>query len=176
MKNRNYFSLIAAGFTTLGLGLPTAHADAVYAGAAMATPDYRHNVNGVDGSGTGLSGSIFGGYQFTPNFALEAGVADLGRVRNTSGKIDGHAEYIDAVGLVPVGDKFALLGSVGATHVDLNTSNGDSSGNGVKLGVGAQYALTRNVALRGEYVRYDAQAFDVRTPIYQPTFGVSVAF
>ena len=60
--------------------------------------------------------------------------------------------------------------------VNLDTSNGDSRGNGLKLGLGAQYSLTSNVALRGEWERYHPSAFGNKPNIDQYTVGVRVGF
>jgi OOP family OmpA-OmpF porin len=153
-----------------------AHAEGLYVGGSIGAPHFGDTVNGVDGGSSGVSGKVFGGYQLNRNFAVEAGVADLGRLSNDSGTITSHGEYLDAVGLLPLSGDFSLLGSVGLAHVNLNTSNGDASGSGLKLGLGGEYALNRNVSLRGEYERYQAAAFGGHPVIGQFTFGVRVGF
>jgi OOP family OmpA-OmpF porin len=153
-----------------------AHAEGLYVGGSLGVPQFTDQVHGVDSAGSSVSGKLFGGYRLNPNFAIEAGVADLGRVRNGTGSIRSHGEYGDAVGLLPLGGNFSLLGSVGVAHVNLNTSNGDASGVGLKLGLGGEYALSHNVALRGEYEHYQPEAFGGHPPIGQFTFGVRVGF
>ena len=150
--------------------------DAVYGGASLGTPRYEDSVNGVTGHGSDISGKLCGGYQFTPNFALEAGVAGLGHIDNATGRARGHGEYLDAVGIAPLNDKWSLLGRIGVAHVSLNTTNGDDSGNGLKLGLGAQYALTPKVALRAEWERYQPRTFGTRPDIDQYTVGIRVGF
>jgi OOP family OmpA-OmpF porin len=153
-----------------------AHADGIYVGGALGAPHFGDTVNGVEGGSSGVSGKVFGGYQLNPNFALEAGVAQLGRISNGSGSIKSHGEYLDAVGLLPLGGNFSLLGSAGLAHVNLNTSNGDSDGFGLKLGLGGEYALSQRVSLRGEYERYQPSAFGSHPVVGQFTFGVRVGF
>lgn len=177
MKVRTFKPIAAALLVAGSLGATAAHADGVYGGAVLGTPRYQDNINGVSGDSGGVSGKVFGGYQFNPYFGLEAGYADLGHVDNSTGRIDGRSEYLDAVGTLPLGSsKFSLLGSVGLAHVSLDTSAGDSSGNGFKLGLGAQYALTDHVALRAEAERYHADAFGATPDIDQYTVGVRVGF
>lgn len=94
------------------------------------------------------------------NFAIEVGVAGLGSITNTSGQMNGHSQFLDAVGTFPLDDKWSLLGRVGVAHVDLNTSLGEDSGTGMKVGLGVQYSLTSNVALHAEWERYRVSVFD----------------
>ncbi len=153
-----------------------AHAEGLYAGAAIGTPDFGNGVNNISGSGSGVSGKVYGGYQLNSNFAIEAGLATLGHINNANGSAYAHGGFVDAVGLLPVGGNFSLLGSLGVAQVNLNTSNGDDKGAGLKLGVGAEYALSRSVALRGEYENYRAAEFGGHPSIGQYTFGVKVGF
>ena len=176
MKVRNFKAVVAAALSTASLGAMSAHAEGLYAGGSLGVPRYQDAVNGISGNGSGASGKLFGGYQLTPNFALEAGVADLGHIANGRAKVDGRGMYLDAVGLYPVLDKWSLLGRIGVGHVNLDTSNGDSGGNGLKLGLGGQYSLTSNVALRGEWERYHPSVFGNKPNIDQYTVGVQVGF
>ena len=158
------------------LGALSAHVEGLYVGASLGTPRYPDGVNGISGNGSGLSGKLFGGYQLAPNFALEAGAADLGHIDNGNGKVDGRSVFLDAVGIAPLNDKWSLLGRLGVAHVNLDTSAGDSGGSGLKLGLGAQYSLTSNIALRGEWERYHPSVFGDKPNIDQYTFGVRVGF
>jgi OOP family OmpA-OmpF porin len=176
MNARTLTPVIAAALAATGLLALPAHADGIYVGGGLGVPHFGDTVNGVDGGSSGVSGKLFGGYQITPNFGVEAGFADLGRISNGSGTIRSHGEFVDAVGLLPLGGNFSLLGSVGVAHVNLDTSHGDASGAGLKLGLGGEYALSRNVSLRGEYEHYQPAAFGGHPAIGQYTFGVRVGF
>ena len=175
MNARN-LKLFAAVLMTACLSAISAHAEGLYVGGSLGTPRYQDSVNGVSGHGSGVSGKLFGGYQLTPNFALEAGAADLGHIDKGAGKVDGRSVFLDAVGIAPLKDKWSLLGRIGVAHVNLDTSAGDSGGSGLKLGLGAQYSLTSNIALRGEWERYRPSAFGDKPNIDQYTFGVRVGF
>jgi OOP family OmpA-OmpF porin len=177
MKFRNFKPAVATALVALGLGAVSAHAAGAYAGAGLGSPDYRGgDVNGITGNGSGVSEQVYGGYQFTPNFALEAGIANLGHIDNSNGTVNSHGEYFDVVGFLPLQDNWSLLGSIGMARVNLDTSNGDSRGNGLKLGLGAEYALNRNISLRGEVERYEPKEFGSTRAINQPTVGLHIGF
>lgn len=158
------------------LGALPAHAEGLYAGGSLGGTNYPNDVNGIDGGSSNVSGKLFGGYQFTPNFALEAGAADFGRARAHGDRVDGHALFLDAVGILPLDEQWSLLGRVGVAHADLNTSTGDANGTGLKVGLGAQYALSHNVALRAEWERYHPSLFGQHPDIDQYTVGLRIGF
>jgi len=182
-KESNMNSLARKSFLAPALvlgGLGTAAANAAdhgfYVGGNLGFGRYYDSINGISGEGTPLSGKVFGGYQINRYAGVEAGYADLGRVDNSAGNINGHAEYLDAVGTLPLGDKFSVLGSAGFAHVGLDTSAGNGSGNGLKLGVGAEYALTESVALRALAELYRLDTFIERSDIAQYTLGARLSF
>jgi OmpA-OmpF porin, OOP family len=176
MKVRSLRPIAVAALVAASLGAACAHAEGLYVGAGLGFPDYRDSVNGIGGSGSGTSGKLLGGFQYSPNFALELGVAGLAHIDNGSGSVNGHAVYLDAVGIAPLSDRWSLLGRIGLADVSLNTSAGDDSGTGLKVGLGAQYSLSREVALRAEWERYQPSVFGTSPNIDQYTFGVRVGF
>ena len=91
---------------------------------------------------------FFGGYQFQPGFAIEAGYHDLGKVRSASVT----AVDLSFVGSWELGNRFALLGRIGVYRAD---TSGAGTNLGPLLGLGASYELTRNAAFRLEWQRYD---------------------
>ncbi|HUW75172.1 MAG TPA: outer membrane beta-barrel protein [Gallionella sp.] len=141
-------------------------------------------------SGAGLPSSIsddnkgnafklFGGYQFNRNFALEGGYFNLGEFGYTAttvppalagtlnGKIKLQGLNLDAVGMLPLGDKFSVFGRLGLQYAqakDTFTSTGaiatptnpSPSKNALnyKAGVGAQYDFNRSLGMRVEAERY----------------------
>jgi OOP family OmpA-OmpF porin len=129
----------------------------------------------------GTTGLVYAGWQFHPNFAVEAAYTDLGKAKATytlerQGTITRDAEYkasaatVSLVGSVPVGAGFSLFAKGGVawtklkyheniddrgvpdsfTAPDLNQTRGTA-------GIGATYAATPNLSIRGEWDRY----FDV---------------
>jgi OmpA-OmpF porin, OOP family len=117
----------------------------------------------------------FGGYEFNRYFALEAGYFNLGRFGFTAdtlpagslrGEIKLQGANFDAVGSVPIGEKFSLFARAGLNYAD---SKDSFSGTGAvavinpsprkwaanyKFGFGAEYDFNRFVGMRLEGERY----------------------
>ena len=122
-----------------------------------------------------LGFKAFGGYQFGRHFALEGGYFDLGEFGFTaqtlpSGTLSGQARFkgvnLDAVGILPLTDRFSALGRAGVHYTQTKTAFQDSgavrvsdpsrqqTGANYKVGVGLEYALTQQLGLRAELERY----------------------
>ena len=100
---------------------------------------------------------LFGGYQFSPNFAMEGGYQDLGSVTAS-----GHAATVTAfdfsfVGSWEMGNRFALLGRVGMYR---SQTSGVGTNLGPVFGVGVSYELTHNASFRLEWERFDKLGTD----------------
>lgn len=149
--------------------------------------DFNNNAINRDLAGKGFTvnstttdnrsngGKIFGGYQLTPNFAVEGGYFDLGRYSYGSsttpaGSFNGNSRIsglnLDLVGMAPLSDQFSVFGRVGAAYaqnrgsfssngfVPLNLSNPRRNDTNLKVGLGVQYAITEALAVRAEIERY----------------------
>lgn len=122
-----------------------------------------------------LGFKVFGGYQFNKNFAIEGGYFDLGQfgfTTNTtpagtlSGDIKLKGLNLDALGILPITEKFSAFGRIGVTHTQANDSfvgtgavnvpnpNPSSRDTNLKVGLGLQYALTDALTVRTEIERY----------------------
>lgn len=131
------------------------------------------NSTTTDNSSTGYK--LFGGYQMTPNFAVEGGYFDLGRFNYGSsttppGTFSGNTRInglnLDLVGTLPLSDRFSVLGRLGAAYaqnrgsfastgfVPLNTSNPRRNETNLKIGLGLQYAISEALSVRAELERY----------------------
>jgi OmpA-OmpF porin, OOP family len=118
---------------------------------------------------------VFGGWQFNRFVALEAAFFDLGKFSYTAvtvptGRLDNSIKLqgggIDVVGTLPLGERFALLGRVGAQYAKTrnsftasgaatvaNPTPSERAGN-YKVGVGLQYAFSPGFVMRAEADRY----------------------
>ena len=171
------FSKTLLALLLAAAGIGAAHAEGFSAGGSLGAPDWISTVDGVDSNGRGVAGKLYGGYSFTPNFALEAGAMRLGESRDASGKVKANGAYLDAVGTLPLDKDWALLGRIGAANGRFTGPSGDSSDTGLKVGAGVQYQLRPAVALRAEYKQYRFHdVFDAKANVGQFTAGVKVDF
>ncbi|MDP2694775.1 MAG: OmpA family protein [Gallionella sp.] len=118
---------------------------------------------------------LFGGYQYNKNFAVEAGYFDLGKFGYTAtvvpaGTLTGTIKLkglnLDAVGTLPLTEKFSVLGRLGLNYAQARDTfvgtgfvavlNPNPSKNQVnyKLGAGLQYDFTPSLGMRIEAERY----------------------
>lgn len=156
-----------------------AQAEGLYVGGALGAPNYSNSVNGVGGGGGGSGPGLklYGGYQLTPNFAVEGGYFNLGRSPDVNGTAKAQGLYVDGVASVEIAPKWSLFGSAGVAEGRLRTTAGNDSSPALKLGLGVQYDLTKTTSLRVSYDRYHfTNAFDAKPNIGQTLLGVKVGF
>jgi OOP family OmpA-OmpF porin len=141
-----------------------------YVGAAVLrseTRDFCDLGGACDAKDVG--GSLFAGYKFNRNFALEAGYSDFGQAK-TSGFIGGvagsaksetQAFELLAVGFLPLTERFAFYAKGGVYRYESDGSAtgaviADSNDKGTELtfGVGAEYTFVRAFVGRVEWQRY----------------------
>ena len=117
----------------------------------------------------------FGGYEFNRYFALEGGYFNLGKFGFTAdtspagslrGDIKLQGANFDAVGSVPLGEKFSLFARAGLNYADAKDSFTGTGSVAVldpsprkwaanyKFGFGAEYDFTRFIGMRIEAERY----------------------
>ncbi len=121
---------------------------------------------------------IFAGYKFNNYFALEGGYVNFGKFNlsaNTlpagavSADLKASGWTLDALGMLPVGNSFSVLGRIGAIRSEVK-ENLSSSGavafvpgtdlnptatkTSFDFGVGLQYDFNKMVGIRGEWQRY----------------------
>ena len=118
---------------------------------------------------------LWGGYQFNRNFALEGGYFNLGKfgfVATTvpAGTLTGNIKLqglnLDAVGILPITEKFSAFGRLGLNYAEAKDTfagtgavrvanpNPSKRDTNYKLGLGLQYDFTQSLGLRAEAERY----------------------
>lgn len=104
---------------------------------------------------------IFGGYQFHPNFAVEFGYSNLFDKSVSGVNVEVTAWELVGVGTYPLGNNLSIFGKLGFAMWDATVSTGipgfsaSDDGTDLTFGVGLQYDFNRNLALRGQWQRYD---------------------
>ncbi|MCJ0765690.1 outer membrane beta-barrel protein [Variovorax terrae] len=141
------------------------------------------------------------GYQFNPNFAIEGTYDRLGTMGvqsslsspaadTASGSWKSHGLGLHALGILPINPQWSVYGRLGVeqwhTRLDLNSnaggptalSNTDST-TSLAVGVGASYALTRNLDATAELIHYNRvgdAASTGRTGLNQFSVGLRYHF
>lgn len=151
---------------------------------APSIPGETFAVTRLDDSSTGWK--VFGGHRFNKNWAVELAYTDLGKFSmdaDVVGGVGGGAatEYaevkpacwsLSAVGALPLGNGFSLLGKAGICRWDdrsmaYETVAGvvvpetpESTGTDLTFGLGARYDATRNLGVRAEWERFNHVVHD----------------
>lgn len=111
------------------------------------------------------------GYKFTPNWAIEGGYVDLGKLNynatytggSASGEVKASGWNIAGVGTYPLNDQFSLFGKLGVIDAKVKGSLNDTTGNSGSIrktkwntnwGLGANYNLSKQWGLRAEWERF----------------------
>lgn len=110
---------------------------------------------------------IYGGFQFTPTWGLEAQYSDLGRrdisnAGSAAGSFSSSQLSLVGTGTLPLSSGFSLLGKLGVSSNRISTSSNavTSTGNntGVLVGIGAAYSITPALSARFEYEDFGRMA------------------
>ena len=99
---------------------------------------------------------VFGGYNVTDHFAIEAGYLDFGKYKFTVPATVGISAYqVAARGNLKLGESWAVFAKAGASHIKVEQNGvglGDLSETRPLLGIGTGYALTKDIALEVEFL------------------------
>ena len=156
----------------------------------------------VNDTDTGFK--VYGGYRFSRNLAVEAGYADLGSFSATTsatspfgpGSIKAETKasgiFGQAVGIIPLGERFSLFGTAGlfANEVQTDLSSSGSvavlgirsashSDVNLKAGIGAGFDFTDSFGVRVEYERFfdlGADSVGGKSDVDFVSFGVVIRF
>ena len=131
-------------------------------GMASTTASDNLGVMMTDKSDQALS--VRAGYRLHTNWALEGGYADLGKNKyRYTGEPEGTTKtnvwHIDAVGILPLADKFAAFGKLGVAQMNYSDAGLKFHKTTPHFGLGVSYALLPVLALRAEYDNYGTAKF-----------------
>ncbi len=170
-------SLALAGLSGLSLA-GTAHAEGLYIGGSVGSSHYKgSSIGGVATDRSSTGSKLFGGYQITPNLAVEGGYVDFGKFTSAAGQLKADGLYLDAVGSVPLSGPLTAYGKLGVFNGKTKGSLvGSDRGTSAKLGAGLNYAIDRKHSVQGEWERYRLDTSGVRANTDLYTLGVKYSF
>lgn len=135
--------------------LPTAAlADGLYLGAGGG----QSKIQDYSDHGTGKKAFI--GMDFSKNFGIEAGFVDLGKADVDGVTVEADGPTLDAVINLPFNDGFSLFAKGGAHRLNVKTADVSERDSDAHYGAGVKVAFNRNVALRGEWERFQGESND----------------
>jgi OmpA-OmpF porin, OOP family len=160
IKKRWSAALLGAAAMLLSLGaLGQQRLTGWYAGGSLGNADL--------GPDEDIALKVFGGYQVNPAFSVEFGYTDLGDASVRGTTVEANALELVGVARLPLSDRrFSLYGLLGIAKVEVEASvfgvrvSDDSTE--LTIGLGMQYDFSPQIALRGQWQRYDtSQEIDV---------------
>jgi OOP family OmpA-OmpF porin len=164
------YSVLAVLFSVLSLG--SAPASSQDAGGYVGFNFGQSKVTDFDCTGAttcddkDTAFSIFGGYQFNRNFAVEFAYTDLGQTSasapGASARFEVSGIEVTGVGIIPINQDFSLYGKLGIFLWDLDVAatlgplSGTLSEDGTDLtyAIGFRYSFAKNLALQAQWQRY----------------------
>lgn len=144
------------------LVLPCALAAGLTFALPVAAQDYaRTNQRGVYvGGNIGMNNDeetgfgLMAGYRVNRNFAVEGAYQDTGQANISGRSADTNAWEVTGVGLLPLNERFDLLGKLGLYRGRAHGSGASGNNNDVTFGLGAQYNVNAQLGVRVAWQRY----------------------
>jgi OOP family OmpA-OmpF porin len=121
----------------------------------------------------------FGGWQANRWLGAEFGYHDLGRLTIGGVTVDSSAWEFVGVGRVPIVDRLAAYGKLGMYLGRSHGSGFNENNTDLTYGLGVEYGVTRQIALRGEWQRYTdlgGGGFGGKTDLDVTSIGVVYRF
>ena len=116
-----------------------------YIGAEVGNTD-------VSGADDDVGFKILGGYRFHRNIAAEVG---YGMLYDKSDVEVTALEFV-ALGMFPINNQFSIIGKLGFANVEVDSPAGGSEDKTeLTWGLGVQFELAPNIAVRGIWQRYE---------------------
>ena len=134
-------------------------------GVSAARADVDINDAGVNVNGNSTGYRLFGRYQFTETFGLEAGYSVFDEPDDASlpSNMEVQSDSVDlfATGTLPLSDKLDMFGKAGvmrwSTETEVGKVEQSSSHTELALGIGGEYGLNDRFAIRSEFLWSEGQ-------------------
>jgi OmpA-OmpF porin, OOP family len=172
MKAKSIISALVLSLPALAatsaIAADAAASTSFYVGGNLGKSNFKFKCDdGVSCSDPSVNFKLLGGYQFSPNFAVEGAYLNFGTAKASvddyKEKVRVHSFTLAGLGIIPLSNEAQLFGKIGLHHsrgkldIDYPYGYGSSSSSGHKtgllLGAGLQYDFTSNLAGRFEYER-----------------------
>ena len=162
-------TIAALSIAAAGFALPAAaqmNMSAFYAGVGIGqskAKDWCSGAGGISCDDKDTAWKVFGGYQFSRNFAAEFGYVKLGEFNASTGGLTDtakvHAWELSAIGAWPLMQQLSIFGRLGVYRANAKEETNfagsvEHTNNDLTYGVGLGYDFTRNLGLRVEWQRY----------------------
>lgn len=152
--------------------------EAIYIGAGASYSAFDvDGVSGLDKTDTGLNLNI--GYKFNSTFSAELGYSKLGDIKipTEAGEFSVRNSMVSlsAIGKYPATKEIDILGRVGIAETTSKLAGMKDRTVSPILGIGAEYKLTPNYALRAE-VQYLPKFGSSDVSLVNTTFGLQAQF
>jgi OmpA-OmpF porin, OOP family len=111
-------------------------------------------------SKSGTGGGVYAGYQFSPYLSTEIGYRNLGNIDFKKGSTaKDHALQASVIGAYPFTTNFSGFGRLGVANIKSSLKDDrytyqDYSKTQALLGLGIEYAITKQISVRSEYTKY----------------------
>jgi len=183
MMNKKYLltglfmaSLGTSSVVTAGTDIVTSSSAGTNAGNAYAGVSVGNASPDSSGYDNAIGWKIFGGYALNEILAVEGGYTSFGEMDGPMTSSEKPAGFeVAAVGNFSINSQFSLFGKIGllAWDVEQNASGGGSSttGTDVFFGIGAQYEISGNFAVRGSWESYTVEDGDIDFLSASAVFG-----
>lgn len=107
---------------------------------------------------------VFGGYKVMPNLGFEGSYIDFGEIsdKNNSSNREATGFNVSAIGFAPVAENLELFGKLGIARWEEQVYSPATPHNkviiedsGLTIGAGANFNVTPNFGIRGEFEHFD---------------------
>jgi hypothetical protein len=129
--------------------------------------------------------NIYTGTFFTPNFGVEAGYTNFGKIDRAGGNTKAQGFNLSLVGRAPITQSFNIFGKLGTTYGRTEVSafpgtgvaSGTENGFGVSYGIGAEYSFNPQLSAVLQYDEHKLKfAGDGRDRVNATTVGLRYRF
>ncbi|MBG6072763.1 MULTISPECIES: outer membrane beta-barrel protein [unclassified Polaromonas] len=129
--------------------------------------------------------NIYTGTFFTPNFGVEAGYTNFGKIDRAGGNTKAQGFNLSLVGRAPITQSFNIFGKLGTTYgrtevlafPGTGIASGKENGFGVSYGIGAEYSFNPQLSAVLQYDEHKLKfAGDGRDRVNATTVGLRYRF